>query len=82
MNETYYTVPEVAELLKVKKAYVYDLINFGKLKAIKLSERRTRVPASALDELSSVKIDNYEVKNYNKNIVQPPKRGRKSNGAA
>lgn len=43
-----YTVPEVAALLRVKKAYVYDLIYTGRLKALRLSERRFRVCEDAI----------------------------------
>ena len=64
----YYTVSEVAELLKVKKAYVYDIINYGKLKAIKLSKRRTRI--------LSVDLDDFMSKMGYNNIVQSPQRGK------
>jgi len=45
-----YTAPEVAELLKVRKTYVYDLIYTGRLKAVRLSERRFRISEKALEE--------------------------------
>lgn len=35
----YYTVPEVAQMLRVSKSYVYDIIRIGQLKTIRLSER-------------------------------------------
>jgi len=38
-----YTVIEVAKILKVKKGFVYELIYTGRLKAVKLSERRIRI---------------------------------------
>ncbi len=75
MNEKFYTVPEVAKLLKVEKAYVYDLINFGKLKAFKLSERRTRI---SIDELNKYLEGNLC---YNKS-VRPPIRRNPKYGAA
>jgi excisionase family DNA binding protein len=40
----------VAKLLRVKKSYVYELIASHRLKAIRLSERRTRIPESAVEE--------------------------------
>lgn len=46
----FYTAPEVARMLKVKKAYVYELVVTGKLKALRLSERRLRIPEEALKE--------------------------------
>ncbi len=38
-----YTVPEVAGILRVKKGYVYELIYTGRLRSVRLSERRIRV---------------------------------------
>jgi excisionase family DNA binding protein len=43
-------VSETAKILRVKKSFVYELIEQGKLKAIRLSERRIRVPEEALKE--------------------------------
>lgn len=45
-----FTVPEVARLLRVRNAYVYELIYRNKLKAIKLSERGFRITRTALEE--------------------------------
>jgi excisionase family DNA binding protein len=45
-----YTAPEVAKLLRVKKSYVYELVASKRLKAVKLSERRLRIPESAVEE--------------------------------
>lgn len=46
----FYTAPEVAKILRVKKSYVYELVATGRLKAIKLSERRLRISEDALRE--------------------------------
>jgi len=46
----FYTVPEVAKILRVKKGYVYELVAQGKLKALRLSKNRIRVPEEALRE--------------------------------
>ena len=46
----FYTAPEVSKILRVKKAYVYELVTTGRLKAIRLSERRLRIPEDALKE--------------------------------
>lgn len=78
----YYTVPELAKLLKVSKSYIYDLINQSKLEAIRISERRIRIPASSIKQFAEHQIDNLTINPYNKSVVQPPKRGRKPNGAA
>ncbi len=45
-----YTALKVAKILKVKKAYVYELVASKRLKAVKLSERRLRIPEAAVDE--------------------------------
>ncbi len=46
----FYTVPEVAKLLRVKKGYVYELVATRKLRAVKLSERRLRIPEAAIND--------------------------------
>jgi excisionase family DNA binding protein len=76
MEEKYYTVPEVAKLYKVSKSYIYDLVSQRKMNYIRFSERRIRIPASALENFKLQNMDNLA---YNK-IVQPPKKGRKENG--
>ena len=38
-----YTVPEVAGILRVKKGYVYELIYTGRLRSVRLSQRRIGV---------------------------------------
>ena len=46
----FYTVQEVAELLKINLFGVYDLIKRGELKACRFSERRLRVDEKDLME--------------------------------
>lgn len=45
-----YTVADVADLLQVKKNYIYELIYKGQLQAFKLSERRFRITRESLNE--------------------------------
>jgi len=45
-----YSVPEVAKMLGVKKGYVYELIYQGKIRAVRLSERRFRISEEALQD--------------------------------
>ncbi len=45
------TVPEVAKLLRLSKATVYRLVNEGSLKAVKFSQRSTRIKRSDIDNL-------------------------------
>ncbi|AHF07165.1 helix-turn-helix domain-containing protein [Desulfitobacterium metallireducens] len=74
----YYTVPEVAQILKVSKSYIYDLVNYKHLESVKLSERRTRISKESLEEFMKNEKGNDMM--YNK-VVQPlPRRGRKPNG--
>lgn len=48
-NKTY-TVDQVAKVLQVRKGFVYDLIYTGRLRAIRLSERRFRISEDGLQE--------------------------------
>ncbi|AFM40953.1 DNA-binding protein, excisionase family [Desulfosporosinus acidiphilus SJ4] len=80
MTISFYTVPEVATMLRSKTNYIYDLISQGKLKAIRLSERRTRISSDALAEFISSSGENVNNLSYNISKAQPPKRGRKPNG--
>lgn len=45
-----FTVPEVAKVLRVKKSFVYELVYTGRLKAMRLSERRIRIPEGSLEK--------------------------------
>lgn len=49
MGEMVYTVPEVAELLKVNPRTIYKQIDAGKIKYIKLG-KVFRIPKKYLDE--------------------------------
>ena len=46
----FYTVKEVAEILKINRISVYDLIKEGKLNGHRFSERRIRVSEKDLNE--------------------------------
>ena len=50
--ETYYTVKEAAEILKIHWATVYQLVRTGRLRAVHLG-RAIRIPASSFDALLS-----------------------------
>ena len=52
MSPLLYTVPEVAEALKIGRTRVYDLIRTGQLASVLIGTSR-RIPASALDEFVS-----------------------------
>lgn len=49
IRKSHLTVPEVAAELEMTPDGVYKLIRRGKLKAVRLSERKTLVPRPALD---------------------------------
>lgn len=51
MSVQFYTASEVAKILRIRKSYVYELIYQGKPRAVKLSERRLRIPQEAIKEL-------------------------------
>lgn len=51
-RERFYTVPEVASLLKVSVLTVYRAIRTGELPAVRL-RRRYSVPAEAIDRLEA-----------------------------
>lgn len=46
----FYTASEVARMLRIRKGYVYELVAQGRLKAVRLSERRLRISKQALEE--------------------------------
>lgn len=45
-----YTVEQTAKILQVRKNFIYDLIYTGRIKALRLSERRFRISEHALNE--------------------------------
>lgn len=71
----HYTVPQVAKLLNTSKSFIYSMINQGKLKAIRISERGTRISTLAFEEFTK-EMDKSDETIYNKVVVQPRK-GRK-----
>jgi len=44
------TVREVARILRVRKSYIYEMVAQGRLRAVRLSERRIRIQDEALEE--------------------------------
>lgn len=46
----FYTAPEIAKMLRIRKGFVYELVQQGRLRAVRLSERRVRVSEEALQE--------------------------------
>lgn len=51
MDETYLTVREVAKRLQVTRQAVYNWINEGRLKAVRVAGKAVRIPLSSLDGL-------------------------------
>jgi len=45
------TVSEAAQIIGISRATAYSLVAQGKLRAIRISERRLVVPVKALEEL-------------------------------
>jgi excisionase family DNA binding protein len=53
----FYTVSQVAEMLQVKRNYIYELIYKGQLQAYRLSEKRFRIPLKEVEKyLESRKV--------------------------
>jgi excisionase family DNA binding protein len=52
-----YTAAQVAKILQVKKSYIYELIASRRIKFMRLSERRIRIPESAVSEFLKTKLD-------------------------
>ena len=50
-DKEFLTVDEVAKLLRMSKATVYRIIKEGKLKAVKISERNTRIQRREIDKM-------------------------------
>lgn len=50
MDKLVYTVKETADLLRVNRQTISNLIKSGKLRALQPSERRYIVPADAIEE--------------------------------
>jgi excisionase family DNA binding protein len=48
MNEEFYTVEEVAELLQVTRKAIYDWMREGRLSYIQIGPRRRRITKAAL----------------------------------
>ncbi|MEW6172954.1 MAG: helix-turn-helix domain-containing protein [Bacillota bacterium] len=62
--QQFYTVPEVAKALRVRKSYVYELIYQGRLKAFNLSQRRIRIPEESLREFVEKEIGQVSFPKY------------------
>lgn len=50
MDYKMYTIQETAKILRTSRQYIYDLIYTGRLRAVRLSERRFRVCEQALQD--------------------------------
>lgn len=51
--ETYYTIKETAEILKIHVSTVYRLMKDGRLRYVRIGTRTVRIPASSFDALLS-----------------------------
>jgi excisionase family DNA binding protein len=50
-KEELLTVPEAARLLRISERNAYELVNTGRLPAIRISPKRWIVPRKAIDRL-------------------------------
>lgn len=51
MDDTYLTVTEVSERLRVTRQAVYNWIADGRLRAVKVAGKAVRIPLSSVNEL-------------------------------
>jgi excisionase family DNA binding protein len=58
--DKYLTVQSVAETLSCTTKYIYELIQAGSLKAIKIGERGLRISEKSLQEFIAVRVINPE----------------------
>lgn len=49
-NEHFYTVKEVAEIMRFSKSYVYELIKDGRLKSVRIGKGKIIVSSKDLHE--------------------------------
>ena len=49
-NDHFYTVKEVAEIMRFSKSYVYELIKDGRLKAVRIGKGKIIVSSKDLQE--------------------------------
>ena len=47
-----YTIPEVADLLRISTVHVRELIREGRIKAVQLSPKVTRIPQAEIDRIT------------------------------
>ena len=48
--DKYYTVPEVAEILKISKSQAYRLVQHGEIPCIRIGKKSVRIAESDLQE--------------------------------
>lgn len=50
----FYTVAEVADIMRVSRMTIYRMVHSGELPAVRVGKNSYRVPRSALDQLFSM----------------------------
>lgn len=56
----FFTVAEVADIMRVSRMTIYRMVHSGELPAIRVGKNSYRVPRSALDQLFSMGIQDVE----------------------
>ena len=56
----FYTVAEVADIMRVSRMTIYRMVHSGELPAVRVGKNSYRVPSSALDQLFAMGIEDQE----------------------
>lgn len=70
MEETYLTVKEVADKLRVTRQAIYNWISEGRLKAVKVGGKSVRIPASSIAALIQP-LEPGEIKDEDMGPISP-----------
>jgi excisionase family DNA binding protein len=72
MEETFYTVKEVADKLRLTPKGVYDLMKAGKLRYVQIGVRRRRISESALREFVQARERGIDRGSYTSDDIRTP----------
>ena len=56
----FYTVAEVADIMRVSRMTIYRMVHSGELPAVRVGKNSYRVPRSALDQLFAMGIQDAD----------------------
>lgn len=65
----YYSIPEIAKILKISRIAVYKKVKSGKIKAIRMG-RNYAIPSSFINKTGEKKLDQKSKKRIDAGIVR------------